>query len=217
LHVQKRYQLKKIDLLNITSSEEQLGRKKLEIQKDLEKIEMLYENLQRTAKIHVNASVLTLRVSRCRHKIDELHRDFNKHAHVPGNAAKNSNHSVQSIESQNQSQRIHLLEGHQNIAYMSNALTTTHSIALDTERIGEEALKDLAVHRGMIEGGINDLDNVGNQVDSVRSRLSTMGRRLITDKVILIIVIVLLLAAIGAVVFVKWILPIIRKNEHPAQ
>jgi len=153
--------------------------------------------------------VLNLRVSRCRHKIDELRRDLERLA--PGNT-KNPD-TVQSLEFQKQAQRAHLLEGTQNVSYMSNALQTTHSIALDTERIGEDALKDLAVQRGVIEGGINDLDNVGDQVDSVRGRLGVMGRRLIGDKVILIVVIILLVIAICVTIFLRWILPIIREHD----
>jgi len=173
------------------------------LQREMEKLGAIFTSMDIQARTNADASVLLLRVNRSRHEISQLEKDVARV--VPAVSSK----KVQdSLEEKKADQRTHLIEGHQKIEQTTSNLHDTHSVALETEQLGEGALSEMARQRAIFEAGITELDDVDSHVDGIRNVLSSMGRRLITDKFILSFIVVLLVLAIGFVIGWKWIRPL---------
>jgi len=198
---------KKIDLVHIMN-EEQRFKQKPAIERDMEKLSSTFSAMDIFVRTQPDASVLLISVNRYRHEISQLEIDVGKV--YPAASTKKIQ---ETFEVKNADQRTRLLDGNEKLDKATGGLNTTHAVAIDTEEIGASTLNELARQRGIIEGGIVELDQVDSQVDRIRNVLSSMGRRLITDKFILSFIIFLLLAAIGFVVGWKWIRPLIENKK----
>uniref|UniRef100_A0A6B2LHM4 t-SNARE coiled-coil homology domain-containing protein n=1 Tax=Arcella intermedia TaxID=1963864 RepID=A0A6B2LHM4_9EUKA len=178
------------------------------LERELEKVRTTFANMDKFARSQPDASVLIMKLQRYRHEIDQIEKDVSRIFPL-----ENVNQTMQqTFETKKADQRTRLLEGHERIVETGNTLNQTHAVALETERIGETTLAELENQRRMIEGGITDIDKVDDEVDSIRSTLTSMGTRLFTDRGILIGIIVVLSLAIAFVIGWRWIRPLIEKK-----
>lgn len=97
----------------------------------------------------------------------------------------------------------------------SKDLQETKQIARETEEIGMGALNTLYRDRQVLEGAAHEMDNIGGGVTEARSILSSMSRKIIYSKLILIFIIIVEFLGIAAIVFFKWILPLINAFTPP--
>jgi len=102
-------------------------------------------------------------------------------------------------------QRTHLLAGTEKVDQTGERLQSAHRIAIETEQIGASALQNLGSQRQTLESARDNLHGINDKVTQSRTILSAMGRRVITNKLILLFIIVLLLVAIGLIAYFKWI------------
>jgi len=197
---------KKIDSA-LYMNEELRIKQKTTIERDMQKLNTTFINMQQTARNQPDASVLMIRVTQHRHEINQLERDVARV--VPTSSRK----IEETFEVKKLDQRSRLLDGYQRIEATSSNLNATNAIAKETEQIGEDTLSEMARQRSIIEAGTTELEQVDSQVDRIRGVLTVMGRRLVTDKFILAFIIVLLLAAIAFVIGWKWIRPLVEKKS----
>jgi len=102
-------------------------------------------------------------------------------------------------------QRARLLSTAQKLDTTSDRLQNAHRIAIETEDIGTDVLADLGNQRQQLERTRDTLGIVNDNITKSRRILTSMGRRVATNKMILAFIIVILLAAIGLIVYFKWI------------
>jgi len=110
-------------------------------------------------------------------------------------------------------QRRRLVDNTQKIDDGTSRLHNAHRIAIETEDIGTGALT--ALH-GQKDQLVRTRDNLGLIDDNMtRSRriLTSMSRRIVTNKIILLCIIGVLLLAIGLVVYFKWVAGLIPKKS----
>jgi len=101
-------------------------------------------------------------------------------------------------------QRARLLDANDRLDRSTNVLKGSITTALETVTIAEGTMNDLE-DQGQRMRGIRDrLDGVNLQLGKARKILGTMGRRAITNKLIMALIIIVLLAAVVLIVYMKW-------------
>eukprot|EP01125_Pyxidicula_operculata_P009632 TRINITY_DN3161_c1_g1_i1.p1 TRINITY_DN3161_c1_g1~~TRINITY_DN3161_c1_g1_i1.p1 ORF type:complete len:172 (-),score=38.58 TRINITY_DN3161_c1_g1_i1:111-626(-) len=106
-------------------------------------------------------------------------------------------------------QRKRILVGNQVLDNTSKHLSQTVQLAAETEEIGMVTIGRLKSDREKMEAANEELDEMDDNITKARKIITTMGRRVITNNLILGFIILLLVGAIGAVVYFKWVGPII--------
>jgi len=106
-----------------------------------------------------------------------------------------------------------ILAGSAKVEETSERLSNTHRIAVETERIGEEVLGEMYGQKKQLEGIRDNLDTVSDNAMKARTILSSMGRRVITNKLILAVVICVLLLTNGLIIYFKWINKYVTKKS----
>jgi len=106
-------------------------------------------------------------------------------------------------------QRGQIMAGKAVVDQSSQRLNDTHRIALETEEIGSGALNRLVTDREKVVGALEEMEVVDGKVERTRTILTSMGRGIVTNKIILVFIILILIAAIGIITYVKWIAPLI--------
>jgi vesicle transport through interaction with t-SNAREs protein 1 len=118
------------------------------------------------------------------------------------------------IEAQNMDQRMRLLHGNQKLDETSDRLQNTERIAVETEGIGVSVLGELSNQRQQLERTRDNLGKIDDNITRSRKILASMSRRIATNKMILAFIILILAAAIGLIVYFKWLSPLINKAKQ---
>lgn len=103
--------------------------------------------------------------------------------------------------------RSKILQGNRLMDSTTDRINDTHRIALDTEDIGTSTLGKLKSDREKLEALDTELDVIDTNVDRARTIIGAMGRRVVTNKLILFLIIILLIAANLATIYFRWIAP----------
>jgi len=101
--------------------------------------------------------------------------------------------------------RSQILVGTQTLDESSERLVNTHRIAVETETIGENVLGEMNTQKQTLERARDNLSTIDDNVTKGRRILSSMSRRIATNKLILAFIILILLAANGLVIYFKWV------------
>jgi vesicle transport through interaction with t-SNAREs protein 1 len=112
----------------------------------------------------------------------------------------NQDYQVQFLD-----QRTNLLAGNERLGQTSDRLQNAHRLAVQNETIGTNVLGELHGQRQQIIRATNKLDEVDDHVRTSRTILTGMARRVATNKMILAFIILMLVAAIGLIIYLKWI------------
>jgi len=115
------------------------------------------------------------------------------------------------LESQKMDQRVRLLVGNEKLEETNDRLLNTQQIATETEEIGVNILGELSSQRQQLERTRDNLNLINDNIIKGRKILSSMSRRIVTNKIILLFIIIVLIAAIGAIIYFRWIAPLIKK------
>jgi len=102
------------------------------------------------------------------------------------------------------------LSGHQVLEESNDRLLNSHRIAIETEAIGGEVLGDLYVQRQQLEKARDGLGTIDDNMTRSRKILSSMTRRIATNKLILAFIIVALFAANCLIIYFKWIRKLVQ-------
>jgi len=104
-----------------------------------------------------------------------------------------------------------LLDGTDKLKESTDRLHNAHRIAVESENIGTNVLTELVGQKKQLEGIKGDLDGIDDNMTRSRKILSSMTRRIATNKMILAFIIVILFAANGLIIYFKWIAPLVKK------
>jgi len=106
-----------------------------------------------------------------------------------------------------------LLDGTDKLNESSNRLQNANRLAVESETIGTNVLGELVGQRKQLEGVKGNLDHIDDNMTRSRKILSSMTRRIATNKLILAFIILILLAANGLIIYFKWLGPFIKKAQ----
>jgi len=106
-----------------------------------------------------------------------------------------------------------ILSGSAKLDESTERLNNAHRIAIETENIGTNVLGEMHGQRRQLEGVRDNLDAVNDNVVKGRKIISSMGRRVVTNKLILAIVICVLLLTNGLIIYFKWINKYVTKKS----
>jgi len=107
--------------------------------------------------------------------------------------------------------RARILAGNKIVEDSSNRLDDTHRVALETEEIGTKTLSHLKADREKLVSVNDELDVIDDNVSRARTVLSAMGRRVVTNKLILAFIIFILFAAVIGIIYIRWIGSMVNK------
>eukprot|EP00164_Ancoracysta_twista_P001094 GFYU01001430.1.p1 GENE.GFYU01001430.1~~GFYU01001430.1.p1 ORF type:complete len:234 (+),score=50.37 GFYU01001430.1:48-704(+) len=102
-------------------------------------------------------------------------------------------------------QRTRLLDSTQRLEGTGNRIDESYRTALETEQIGASILSDLHHQRGQLEDSRNTLTGINDNISKSRKILQSMARRVVTNKIIMIVIILVLIGCIGLIIYFKWI------------
>eukprot|EP01105_Mastigella_eilhardi_P025369 TRINITY_DN6897_c0_g1_i1.p1 TRINITY_DN6897_c0_g1~~TRINITY_DN6897_c0_g1_i1.p1 ORF type:complete len:228 (+),score=75.84 TRINITY_DN6897_c0_g1_i1:57-686(+) len=106
--------------------------------------------------------------------------------------------------------RARILAANETLDRSGGRITNMMAVCADTEAIGVSTLGDLEVQHNQLLHTRDLLGTMNEQITRGKQILNKIWIRLITDKVVEVIIIVVLLVCIFAVVFFKWIFPLLH-------
>ncbi|XP_062502632.1 vesicle transport through interaction with t-SNAREs homolog 1B-like [Corticium candelabrum] len=102
------------------------------------------------------------------------------------------------------SQRNRLLKGSESLNRASESIARSKQVAAESETIGVETLEELVGQREQLLRAGATVKETDDQVSKAKRILISMGKRVVTDKLIMITIILLELGIIGGVVYWKF-------------
>ncbi|XP_032821023.1 vesicle transport through interaction with t-SNAREs homolog 1B [Petromyzon marinus] len=102
------------------------------------------------------------------------------------------------------SDRARLLQGTESLGRASASVERSHRVAVETEQIGNEIIDELGTQREQLDRTRDRLTNTGQNLSKSRKILTTMSRKLVTNKLLLGFIIILELGILGAAVYLKF-------------
>lgn len=109
------------------------------------------------------------------------------------------------FQAKSQEQRQKLLMGVDRLEATSDRLAHTQRLAHETEEIGINVLGELNRQGDILVRANDDLDIINDNMSRGRRIVLNMTRRVITNKIVLVVVILILIGVLGLVVWLKFI------------
>jgi len=144
-------------------------------------------------------------------QLDKLKKEYNKALQSSGSSggpsAGGRNELVGQSGSQNQSNILQnrMSEGLASLDRGTQSLARSERIAQETDEIGVQIIGDLDEQRDTLVRTRDKLKETNADLSRSRRILATMGIKLMTNKLLLIVIIILELAIIGGIVYLKFI------------
>lgn len=113
------------------------------------------------------------------------------------------------FSSKEREQRANILRTNKTLIGTTKRVDNIEDIANETEEIAMGTISRLGEDRTKLQNVIVDLDNMKEDVTDARSYLTSMTRKFLVNKCILLVIITVLLFGILGVIFIKWIKPLI--------
>jgi vesicle transport through interaction with t-SNAREs protein 1 len=102
------------------------------------------------------------------------------------------------------SHRSQLLKGTDSLNRATESIARSKQVAAESEAIGTETLEDLVGQREQLLRAADTVKETDDEVSKAKRILISMGKRVITDKLIMFTIILLELGIIGGVVYWKF-------------
>ncbi|XP_070577756.1 vesicle transport through interaction with t-SNAREs homolog 1B-like [Ptychodera flava] len=147
------------------------------------------------------------RIRNYRKDLEKLQRDLR---HMPSGAGGrdallstgiyDSGRDIAAIQA---SQRARLLQGTETLNRASDSIERSHRISAETDAIGVEIIDELGEQKEQLVRTRDRVQGMDQDLSRSRRILNSMGRRVITNKLLLGFIILLELAILGAVLYLK--------------
>ncbi|XP_038073853.1 vesicle transport through interaction with t-SNAREs homolog 1B-like isoform X2 [Patiria miniata] len=163
-------------------------------------------------------SQMVAKVRNHRRELDKINRDLKRSG--DGRSGRSELFHSQSnfddkINLAQSNQKSRLLQGQETLNRTSDSLARTHQIAAETDEIGVGIIDELDGQKEQLLNAKDKLQNMDQSLGKSKRVLNTMGRRIITNKLILMAVILVELAILGVVVYLKFFSPTDEKPATP--
>eukprot|EP01111_Echinosteliopsis_oligospora_P014433 TRINITY_DN5435_c0_g1_i1.p1 TRINITY_DN5435_c0_g1~~TRINITY_DN5435_c0_g1_i1.p1 ORF type:complete len:250 (+),score=47.81 TRINITY_DN5435_c0_g1_i1:83-751(+) len=182
-----------------------------ETEKEIEDAEQLIKQMDIDAANHPMRARLQPRIRTYQQDLIGHRRELQRAVTMPSSNSMRDDlfsGASQDYQVQYQDQRAAILAGNAKLDVTSERLANAHRLGVESENIGASVLGELHGQRQQIIRATNKLDEVDDSMKSGRTILRGMARRVVTNKLILMIIIILLLIAIGLIIYLKWLRPI---------
>ncbi|XP_022105289.1 vesicle transport through interaction with t-SNAREs homolog 1B-like [Acanthaster planci] len=189
-------------------------RKKLirHAERGLEEAAIVLQEMEEEAKPAPGSyrSQMVAKVRNYRRELDKITRDLKRASDGRGNRSELF-HSQSSFENKvnvaQSNQRARLLQGQETLNRTSDSLARTHQIAAETDEIGVGIIDELDGQKEQLLNARDKLEDMDHSLGKSKRILNSMGRRIITNKLILMAVILVELVILGVVVYLKFFSP----------
>ncbi|KAF9516525.1 hypothetical protein BS47DRAFT_1327274 [Hydnum rufescens UP504] len=186
---QRKATLRRVDM-EVEEADEIVSQMEVEIQGMPQSVKAQYQGRVRTGKVEL---------SRLRAQAKELHLSASR-AELLGSASFAA--SSGSLDDDfGSSQRTRLLQGTQTLADSTKRLQDSHRIALETEDVGADILRNLHIQREGIVRTRDTLQEADSSINRASGTLKKMIRRMYQQRVVTGVIIIILLFLIG---FILW-------------
>uniref|UniRef100_A0A6V7KNZ0 t-SNARE coiled-coil homology domain-containing protein n=1 Tax=Bracon brevicornis TaxID=1563983 RepID=A0A6V7KNZ0_9HYME len=101
-------------------------------------------------------------------------------------------------------QRQTLLEGQASIARASQSVARSQRVAAETEQLGREVINELGTQRETLLGAKRRLEDTDQELNTSRKVMRLITRRVLTNKLALLLIIVLEVAILALTVYLKF-------------
>ncbi|XP_077998399.1 vesicle transport through interaction with t-SNAREs homolog 1B-like [Glandiceps talaboti] len=101
------------------------------------------------------------------------------------------------------SQRARLLQGTETLGRASESIERSHRVAAETDAVGIEIIDELGEQKEQLVRTRDRVHGMDQDLSRSRKILNSMGRRLMTNKLLLGMIILLELGILGAVLYLK--------------
>ncbi|XP_013778119.1 vesicle transport through interaction with t-SNAREs homolog 1B-like [Limulus polyphemus] len=184
-----------------------------EIQRDLDELRTLLDELESEAKTAPNPYRIQMMACVRQYKQD-LEQINKKCIGVGGGAAirqelfgthnVGSNSASQGIGFEPSGTRTKLLQMNETIGRTTESLSRTHQVAAETDQVAVEVVEELGTQRETLLRTKERLVDTDENLTRSRKIIRSMYRRVITNKVLLIVIIFMELGIIGIEAYFKW-------------
>jgi len=179
--------------MELDEADEMISQMEIEIQGMLQSIKPRYQTKVKNSKAELNA---------LKKRTRELHASANRHEllSTPSNLY---GASAPSDDPYSSSDRSRLLAGTTSLEDSSRRLANSHTIALETEEMGADILRNLRGQREQIEHSRDTLTRADRSLDKASGTLKRMIKRMYVQKYTTIAIIVVLVILIGVILWFK--------------
>ncbi|KAI0210550.1 Vesicle transport through interaction with t-SNAREs 1B [Lamellibrachia satsuma] len=108
------------------------------------------------------------------------------------------------FESTEDIQRSRLMAGSEVLSRASESIARSHVVAVETEQIGQDTMDELGQQRETLTRTRDRLVETHYNLSKSRKILNNMARRMVTNKIVLIVIIILELAILAGVIYWKF-------------
>lgn len=192
------------------------ARKKLirDVQRQIEEGAVLAESLESEARNAPGGYRLPMmsKVRSYQKDIEKLRRELTKVAAQKGNSQYSGSLDTTGFfspevvvnENHDNSTREKLFEGTQILHQTSQHLERSHQIALETDEIGTGIIDDLSGQKEQLIRTRDRLEDIDANISHSRKVIRSIGKRIITSKLLLIFIIILEVIILGVVIYWKF-------------
>jgi len=183
----------------------------------LESVKEIYNKMEQIAKNspRERARKLQTKLRTFEGDLSRLQRDLQSASlfSSSGNGPSNNFRDSDDFQVKELDHRQKILAGSAKIDESTERLNNAHRIAIETENIGTSVLGEMHGQKRQLEGIRSNLDLVNDNVTKGRKIISSMGRRVVTNKLILAVIICILLLTNGLIIYFKWINKLVTKKS----
>ncbi|CAG5126833.1 unnamed protein product [Candidula unifasciata] len=174
------------------------------VERKLEDGNIILQELESEAKL-APVNYRTQMLGRLRHHrsdIEQLARSLKRG--TDSGFSGTDNYGFDREERLDSSNRAKLLQGHQSLQRASESILRSHQIAAETDQIGVEIIDELGEQRETLLRARDRLVETDANLGKSRLILKGMARRMMSNKLILLVIILIELAILGGVVYWKF-------------
>ncbi|XP_076357240.1 vesicle transport through interaction with t-SNAREs 1b [Tachypleus tridentatus] len=184
-----------------------------EIQRDLDESRTLLDELESEAKTAPNP--YRIQMMACVRQYKQDLEQINKkcigvggsatiHQELFGTHNVGSNNAGQGMGFEPSGARTKLLQMNETISRTTESLSRTHQVAAETDQVAVEVVEELGTQRETLIRTKERLIDTDENLTRSRNIIRSMYRRVVTNKVLLIVIIFMELGIIGIEAYLKW-------------
>jgi len=177
-----------------------------ECEREIDEAEALIKEMREEASVAPPQyrSQMMSKVRKSEQEISAIKRSLSKYSQSAARDSLLSGGAAGRNASLETQQRSLLLQGTQALSRGSESLARTQQIAAETDAIGNDILEDLTEQREQLTRVQTRVHETDATLKRSAKTIRTMGRRVVTNKLILVVIIILEIAILAGVVYWKF-------------
>ncbi|GAM28781.1 hypothetical protein SAMD00019534_119570 [Acytostelium subglobosum LB1] len=183
-----------------------------EAEQDINEAIQYINDMERNSQTHPQRVKVQQKIKQYQTDVQRFKREVQQASTTSTNDNYNNNgiingfsNAPEDYQSQYENQRQHLLGGYETVNQSGDRLMRAHQVSAENEIIGESILMDMSRQGQQLRGMKGKLEETDDNIKTARKVISSMARRVVTNKVILTFIILLLLGIIILIVCLKWL------------